>query len=256
MNMLRVFGIVMLVIVFSSCVRNKSGVPVQNEVPANANVFEVKEVVHGSTYTYMNVKEGMAEKWVAVTKQDVDAGDVYYYDNELEMKNFHSKEIDRTFDIIYFVSHISKTPMAQAPQNPMGGMMPGMGGGDMAAHSGRVATEEHNEISLEKSGNEVTVAGVFDNRDSYSGKEIEIRGVVVKVNKSVMGKNWIHIQDGTSGSDGSYDLTITSQDVAEVNDEVTFKGKITLEKDFGAGYFYEVIMEDATLVATSSTVNL
>jgi hypothetical protein len=71
-----------------------------------------------------------------------------------------------------------------------------------------------------------------------------------------MGKNWIHIQDGTSGSDGNYDLTITSQDVAEINDEVTFKGKITLEKDFGAGYFYDVIMEDAALLSTSSTVNL
>ena len=253
--MLRVFGIVMLVVLFSSCVRNKSGVPVQNEVPVNANVFEVKEVVQGDTYTYLNVKEGMAEKWVAVSKQDVNTGDVFYYDNELEMNNFHSKEIDRTFDVIYFVSQISKTPLAQA-QSPMGGMMPGMGGGDMAAHSGRVATEEHNEISVEKSGDEITIAQVFDNQKDYSGKEIEIRGVVVKVNRSVMGKNWIHIQDGTSGSDGNFDLTITSQDVANVDDEVTFKGKITLNKDFGAGYFYDVIMEDATLESSSSTVNL
>jgi hypothetical protein len=235
MNMLRVFGVVMLVVLISSCVRNKSGVPVQNEVPANANVFEVNEVIQGDSYTYLNVKENMAERWVAVSKQDIDAGEVYYYDNALEMKNFHSKEIDRTFDVIYFVSEISKTPLAQA-QSPMGGMMPGMGG-DMAA-------------------NEITIAQIFDKRTDYSGKEIEIRGVVVKINKSVMGKNWIHIQDGTSGSDGNYDLTITSQDVAEINDEVTFKGKITLEKDFGAGYFYDVIMEDAALLSTSSTVNL
>ena len=254
MNMLRVFGVVMLVVLISSCVRNKSGVPVQNEVSANANVFEVNEVIQGDSYTYLNVKENMAERWVAVSKQDIDAGEVYYYDNALEMKNFHSKEIDRTFDVIYFVSEISKTPLAQA-QSPMGGMMPGMGG-DMAAHSGRVSTEEHSEISLEKKANEITIAQIFDKRTDYSGKEIEIRGVVVKINKSVMGKNWIHIQDGTSGSDGNYDLTITSQDVAEVNDEVTFKGKITLEKDFGAGYFYDVIMEDAALLSTSSTVNL
>ncbi len=252
MNMLRVLGIAMLVVLFSSCVRNKSGVPVQNEVPANANVFEVKEVIQGNTYTYLNVKEGTDEKWVAITKQDINKGDVYYYDNELEMDNFHSKEIDRTFDVIYFVSQISKTPLMQA-QNPMGGMMPGME--DMAAHSGRVATEEHSEISLEKSAGEITIGQIFENRKDYAGKEIQIRGVVVKVNKSVMGKNWIHIQDGTS-SDGSYDLTITSQDIAEVDDEVTFKGKITLEKDFGAGYFYDVIMEDATLVNSSSTVNL
>lgn len=253
MNMLRVFGIVMPVILFSSCVRNKSGVPVQNATPVNANVFEVKEVIQGDSYTYLNVKEDMAEKWVAVSKQDVNAGDVYYYDNALEMNNFHSKEIDRTFDVIYFVSQISKTPPAQSPAGGMG-TMPAMGG-DVDAHSGRVAAEEHGEISLEKSADEITVARVFDNRSDYSGKEIEIRGVVVKVNRSVMGKNWIHIQDGTS-SGGSYDLTVTSQNVADVNDEVTFKGKITLNKDFGAGYFYDVIMEDATLVSSSSTINL
>lgn len=250
---MRVFGIVMLVLLFSSCVRNKSGLPVQNEVAVSTNVFEVKEVIQGDSYTYLNVNENMVEKWVAVSRQDANVGDVFYYNSELEMNNFHSEEIDRTFDKIYFVSQISKTPLAQA-QNSMGGMMPEMG--EMAAHSGRVNTEEHNEISLDKSANETSIAQVFDSRNDYSGKEIEIRGVVVKINNNVMGKNWIHIQDGTSGSDGSYDLTITSQDVANVDDEVTFKGKITLNKDFGAGYFYDVIVEDAILISSSSTVNL
>ncbi len=254
MNRMRAFGLVMLVVIFSSCVRNKSGLPVQNEVPVSSNVFEVKEVIQGDSYTYLNVNENAVEKWVAVSRQDANVGDVFYYDNELQMNDFHSKEIDRTFDKIYFVSQISKTPLTQQAQSPMGGMMPGMG--DMAAHSGRVNTEEHSEISLEKSGNEISISQVFDNRNNYSGKEIEIRGVVVKVNNSVMGKNWIHIQDGTSGSDGSYDFTITSQDVVNVDDEVTFKGKITLNKDFGAGYFYDVIMEDATLLSSSSMVNL
>jgi hypothetical protein len=70
-----------------------------------------------------------------------------------------------------------------------------------------------------------------------------------------MGKNWVHIQDGTqSGQD--YDLTITTTENVNVNDEVTFKGKITLDKDFGAGYFYDVIMEEAELVSSETTVNL
>ena len=116
----------------------------------------------------------------------------------------------------------------------------------MPAHSGKVQTEKSSDVTLEKSGNELTVAEIFANRDKYSNKEVEITGIVVKINKNVMGKNWIHIQDGTSDN-GNFDLTITSQDVAEVNDKVTFKGKIILDKDFGAGYFYEVIMEDAAL---------
>lgn len=129
----------------------------------------------------------------------------------------------------------------------MGGMMGN-------PHSGKVESGQQSNIQLEKADGEITIAEVFANREEYSGKEIEIRGVVVKVNKQIMGKNWIHIQDGTN-SNGKFDLTITSQDLAEVNDEVTFKGKITLEKDFGSGYFYEVIMEDATLV-NKSTANI
>jgi hypothetical protein len=75
---------------------------------------------------------------------------------------------------------------------------------------------------------------------------------VVKVNKQVMGKNWIHIQDGTDFNN-DFDLTITTQDLAEIGDEVTFKGKISVNKDFGSGYSYEVIMEDAVLTNKKPT---
>jgi hypothetical protein len=97
------------------------------------------------------------------------------------------------------------------------------------------------------------VAQIFANRNDYSGKEVEIRGVVVKVNKEVMDKNWIHIQDGTNDN-GNFDLTVTSTGLAEVNDEITVKGKITLNKDFGYGYSYDVIMEEATIVNKKSPV--
>ena len=62
-----------------------------------------------------------------------------------------------------------------------------------------------------------------------------------------MGKNWIHIQDG-SGDSNNFDLTITTQDQAKVGDVVTFEGTIGTKKDFGYGYLYEVIMEDAKLL--------
>ncbi len=74
----------------------------------------------------------------------------------------------------------------------------------------------------------------------------------MKINKQVMGKNWIHIQDGTD-SNGEFDLTITSQDLPEMGDEVTFKGKISVNKDFGSGYRYDIVMEDAVLVNKKSS---
>lgn len=245
MSKMRVLALLLMIVVLASCVRNKSG-QVTQTTNGNEKIFEVAEVIQATSYTYLKVKDNAGEKWMAVTKQDVNTGDVFYYDEALQMNDFHSKDLDRTFDVIYFVNQISKNPISG---NAMGAMqgMGGMGGTTGNPHSGKVEPGLKSNIQLEKADNEITIADVFSNRNDYSGKEIEIRGVVVKVNKQIMGKNWIHIQDGTN-SNGKYDLTITSNDLAEVNDEVTFKGKITLEKDFGSGYFYDVIMEEAALI--------
>jgi hypothetical protein len=246
---MRILTMLILVVVFSSCVKNKSGQMNQEQTAANGKSFEVAEVIQGSTYTYIRAKENNGEFWMAISRQEVKPGEVYFYTEGLPMQNFHSKEVDRTFDEIYFVSAISKTPIQNGGMGSgaMGGMG-GMGEGSNApTHSGKVGSEQNSSISVKKLTGEITVAQVYANRNNYSGKEIEIKGVVVKVNKEVMGKNWIHIQDGTNDN-GNYDLTITSADLAEINDEITVRGKIILNKDFGYGYSYEVIMEDAKIV--------
>lgn len=232
---MRVFLMMILVLGFSSCVRNKNGMTVEKAIPGNAKVFEVTEVIQTSKYTYLRVKENVAERWVAVARQEASVGEVYYYEGALQMTNFQSKELNRTFDEIFFINQISKTPISQS------------NAGAMPAHSGKVNVQESSAITMKKAENEITVAQIFANRNDYSGKEVEIRGIVVKVNNKVMGKNWIHIQDGTSDN-GSFDLTITTQDLAEMGQDVSFKGKITLGKNFGSGYFYDVILEDAVLV--------
>lgn len=245
---MRIFLMLILVMIFSSCVRNKNGVTQQQTTTQSSSnhVFEVTEVVQATSYTYMKVKENMLERWVAVTKTDANVGDVYYYDSALEMNNFNSKDLNRTFDKIYFINQISKTPLTQQPETVMGGAMP--------VHSGKVDVEQNSAISLEKSSNELTIAKIYADKANYSGKEAEIRGVVVKVNNEIMGKNWVHIQDGTSDNN-NFDLTITTQDKVNKGDEVTFKGKINLNQDYGAGYSYDVIMTDAALV-NSKTGNL
>ena len=237
---MRVFLMLILVAVFSSCVRNKNGVmQQQTATQSNAShVFEVTEVVQATSYTYMKVKENMVERWVAVNKVDANVGDVYYYDSALEMNDFTSKDLNRTFDKIYFVNQISETPLTQHPAAAMSGGMP--------AHSGKVNVEQNDAISLEKSGNELTIAKLYADKSNFSGKETEIRGIVVKVNNDIMGKNWVHIQDGTNDNN-SFDLTVTTQARVNKGDEVIFKGKIALDEDYGAGYTYDVIMTDAAL---------
>lgn len=245
---MRIYLILILMVVFSSCVRNKNAAPHQHPASAGNQVFEVSEVLQASSYSYLKVKENNGERWVAVSKQEVEPGDVYYYDSALEMNNFESEDLGRTFDVIYFINNISETPIQQQPA--AGGMM-GMDGA-MPPHSGKVETDKLSTISLDKPENELTLAELFANRDEYASKEFEIRGVVVKINKEIMGKNWIHIQDGTQHNN-EFDLTITTQDVAEMGAEVTFKGKLSLDKDFGAGYAYDVIMEDAKLLEKKMT---
>ncbi len=243
---MRVYFILAAVILTVSCVRNKNGQNAQDTI-SGAKVFEVSEVVQTSTYTYLKVMENSEERWVAVSRQEIAEGEVYYYDEALQMTNFHSKELDRNFDVIYFVNQISKTPEFHNHSADMHGMDQMMG----SMHSGKGIQGQKSNVQLEKSLEEVTIAQIYEKRDQFSGKEVEIRGVVVKVNKEILGKNWIHLQDGTD-SNGSFDLTVTTQAAPQVHDEVTFKGKIILNKDFGSGYSYEVIMEDAQMLNQTS----
>jgi hypothetical protein len=238
---MKVLFFAVLAVLLFSCVRNKNfqnagNSPVIESSPIiGKKAFEVKEVIQTSNYTYMKVKENISERWVAVIRQEANVGEVFYYEGALQMNNFQSKELNRTFDEIFFLSQISKTPIGTSKE------------GAMPAHSGKVNTQGIGTITMSKSKKEITIAQIFGNRTDFGGKEVEIRGIVVKVNESVMDKNWIHIQDGTSFN-GSFDLTVTTQDLANVGDEVTFKGKIILDKNFGSGYFYDIIMEDAKLL--------
>ncbi|WP_297097755.1 hypothetical protein [uncultured Draconibacterium sp.] len=243
MKMTKILMILAVAGMFLSCVRNKNNTPAQAQSEGAFNMIKVSEVIQGGSYTYISATENGIAKWIAVAKQDVNPGEVLYYYDALPMENFHSKEIDKTFDVIYFVNKISKTPGAEQPA---------MGGGTMPpSHQGKVAANDA-EVEISKADGELKIADVFANKADYSSKEFEIKGAVVKVNEQVMGKNWVHIQDGT-GTDGKFDLTITTQANVKVGDVVTFKGKLTLEKDFGAGYFYDVIMEDGSLVEKEGT---
>jgi|GEM_PF-1765980 len=90
-----------------------------------------------------------------------------------------------------------------------------------------------------------TVEEVFAGKDALAGETIVLRGKVVKTNAGIMGRNWLHIRDG-SGAEGTNDLTVTTIDVLpNVGDTVLVTGLLEVNKDFGMGYQYEVIIEEA-----------
>jgi hypothetical protein len=191
----------------------------------------VQEVIQGNSYTYLNVKEADALIWIAISKSEMEIGETISFKNPLEMKNFTSKELDRIFETIYFVGRIEKesSPSATGPsaKNP---------------HQKPAVAKK--EISIKPVEGGISIAELFSNREAYANKVVRIKGQVTKVNLSIMGKNWVHLQDGT-GDSGNNDLLVTTQDVVALGDVVIFEGTIGLNKDFGSGYSYELLMEEA-----------
>lgn len=189
------------------------------------------EVIQTTSYTYLKLDENGSEVWIAVKKIDANVGDEYYYANSMEMKDFKSTELNRVFPSVFFVQNISKTPMDESQS---------------ASKTGANANPQVRDESLnvEHKNGEITIEELFKNRDKYADKKVKVIGKITKVNNAIMNKNWVHIQDGTAFND-NYDLTITTQEKCEVGEMISFEGTIYLNKDFGAGYSYELIMEDA-----------
>lgn len=195
----------------------------------------IQEVIQATSYTYLRVKEGDAEYWVATIKEDAKVGDKFAYGEALEMTNFPSKELDRTFDRILFISQ--GDDMAAGAPADMGA----------PAAMGKPQVEKKTEEVIAQSAGGISIGELYKNRDKYANKKVRVKGKVVKVNPEVMDKNWIHLQDGTSDS-GNFDLTVTSLELAKIDDIVEFEGTIILNKDFGAGYVYELIMEGGVIL--------
>jgi uncharacterized membrane protein YcgQ (UPF0703/DUF1980 family) len=201
-------------------------------LPPGTHGTTVTEVIQTSNYTYLQVEENNQKFWIAVVKSDSKPGDSVYYSKAYEMKNFVSKELGRTFPSVFFVQDPSSTlmPAPQPAQQPM--------------TAKKVEIKRWSEVSVTTPQGGITIADLYKNPGMYSGKPVTIRGVVVRFNSQIMNKNWIHIQDGSDFSD-RFDLTITTMDSVAVGATATFKGIVALNKDFGSGYFYDVMMEQA-----------
>ena len=120
---------------------------------------------------------------------------------------------------------------------------------DASGGSKGAAAAKEAKISVTKAtgANAYTVEGAFTNCATLDKKKVVIRGKVVKVSSGIMGKNWFHLQDGTgSATKGTHDLVITSKDMVSMGDLVTATGTLGKDRDFGSGYRYNVIVEDAT----------
>ncbi len=241
-------------------------------LPRSGLPGKVAEVHHAGGYTYLRVSTASGDIWAAVTEVKTKIGDTVVIPAGTVMTNFHSKSLNMTFDRIFFVESVQGAEPVKKPTMPASGpasaaaSAPAKGPASAPASSpadpkgqahgdnpnrpvspGATASNPRIDIGgIAKAEGGQQVAEVFAQKDALGGKTVKIRGRVVKFNAQILGKNWIHIQDGSGqAASGNHDLTVTTADTPKVGDLVVIEGKLSLNRDFGAGYKYGVIVEDA-----------
>ena len=232
--------------------------------PAPAPVKgKVLETMDAAGYTYLNVATEAGEVWIAVNQTDVKVGEDVTFMDGMVMQNFFSKALDRTFPDIVFSSGLVGEGAMPPPVTPAAtgaesfsqalsseGTPGASAPGNMMTGSQK-AVVPFAEIKVEKAPgeNSYTVNEIFSKASELNGKTVVIRGKVVKVSPRIMGRNWVHIQDGTGSPEtNTHDLVITTSQDAEADwDIITMEGVLAANKDFGSGYLYAVIIEDAKI---------
>jgi hypothetical protein len=200
---------------------------------------EVLEVIDAGAFTYLRLKTKHDETWAAVAKAPVRKGAQVTIENGVAMNNFESKSLNKTFDRIVF-GRLSGAA-AGAPA----------GTGDPGWVHGRVPQPaDVGSVNVAKaSGADArTVAEIVTKRTELKDKPVAVRGKVVKFTGGVMGKNWVHLRDGSgSSADGTNDVVVTTRDEAQIGDVVVAKGVVRTDVNLGSGYSYAVLVDDAKL---------
>jgi len=201
---------------------------------------KVLERIAASPYCYLRLQTARGEVWAAVPEVKVEKGAEVTVVNPMLMSNFESKTLNRTFPEIFFGALAG--PAGAPAAAPVAGASAPMG----ASAPAPVLIDK---VDKAAGADARTVGEIWAQKGGLKDKPVSIRGKVVKYNPGVMGKNWIHLQDGSGDpTKGTHDITVTSQDTVTKGDVVTAKGVVRLDKDFGSGYRYGMLVEDAKVV--------
>ena len=240
--MKKIIGLIILLVVFMACDSNKKEQIVSQ---SNTHKIVVLEVIQVKGYTYLRAEELGEEIWVAAPSFQAEIGNTYYFMKGLKMPNFESKELNRTFETIYFLDEISTDPNLATIIKPLISTLDSNQTNVIQPMGKPLPKKE--DVKIEKFKGITTISNVYKNLKNLEGKIIKVKGKVTKFNAAIMNKNWLHIQDGTDFN-GEFDLTVTTINEFNVGDIVILEGRVALDKDFGYGYSYKLILEDAVLL--------
>ncbi len=208
------------------------------EVGNELHKVVVEEVLPTARYVYLRVKEDEKEFWIATRKAEINKGEVYFYRGGLLKTNFESKEYNRIFDEIYLISNLVSEDHSQHAASAASGS---------TAKKEIVVKEDiptHTEKTVVHKGT-IQISELVGDPKKYEGHSVQLSGKCVKVNPNIMGLNWIHLQDG---SKDDFDMVITTNTFVPEGKQITIRAVVSLNRDFGAGYKYDLILENGTLV--------
>lgn len=190
---------------------------------------KVTEIIDVSGYTYAEVDTGTEKIWAAGPPTPLKKGDMISFSAEMPMQGFHSKSIGRIFPVIYFVNRYNTETETPATTK---------------AHP-QIAKplKEKPVTGIDKLEDGNTIAEIYSDKINLKDKIVRVRGEVTKFTAGIMGKNWIHIRDSSTLDD----LTITTDATVVLGEVVIGEGKLELDKDYGYGYLYPVILENARI---------
>lgn len=198
---------------------------------------KVLETLDAGPYTYLRLQTGQGQTWAAVPKTATQKGEQVTIQGPMIMTQFESRALDRTFDTIVFGTLAGMGPAASEQQL-------------LAAHSSNAKGGDVAVTPVPKATGPLghTVADVVTKRAEFADKPVAVRGTVVKFSAGIMDRNWLHLRDGSgSAAARTNDLLVTTQQTAAVGDVVLVQGTVRTNQDFGSGYSYDVLVEDATL---------
>lgn len=196
----------------------------------------VHEVLPGSKYVYVKVNEGSDTFWIATGQGSITAGASYVFNEAVVKKDFRSAELDREFDSIYLVTQFlpatRKKELKRLRFNPH-------------ANAAEAETDDSHDGKETNQVQKVTLSELLKEPKRFENQQIEISGICTKVNANIMDRNWIHLK---SNRDDAQGVVATSSHSPLAGESITLKAIVRLDKDFGAGYVYPILLEDAILV--------
>lgn len=249
----------------AACLLLFSGNPVQS-VQAQVNSGTVLETMNAAGYTYLHLDNGTAKEWVAIPETHVSTGDKVSYNQGMEMQNFYSKSLDRSFPSIVFSTGLTNgNQTATSPQNSSTtteSFAAAVAKEQQVAPAAPAAMTESSggstgavvpfaEVTIEKAPGEssYTIEEIFTKAEALNGKSVRLRGKVVKFSANIMGRNWVHLQDGSGNPmNNTHDLVVTTSETVAKDSIIIVEGQLAANKDFGAGYKYAAIIEEAQII--------